>query len=118
MPTWIERYGPPALQVVGTVLAVGSMILNVVLSLVLVRAFTALGWLPFSGLALANSIATVLEAIVLLVLLWRRTPELDASVLFASLGKSAAATLVMSAGIFAWQVASDGETRGHLPGKF
>ena len=85
------------------VLAVLSMILNVVLSLVLTRIFAALGWLPFSGLALANSIATMLEAVVLLVLLWRRTPELSASALFLSLAKSAGATLVMGSAIVGWQ---------------
>ena len=85
-------------------LAVVSMILNVTLSLVLTRLFATLGWLPFSGLALANSIATVLEAVVLLVLLWRSTPELSAQALFLALAKSALATSVMGVVIVVWQV--------------
>jgi len=84
-------------------LAVASMILNVMLSLILTRVFAALGWLPFSALALANSIATVLESVALLALLWRRTPELGASTLFRSLAKSAGATAVMGGVIVAWQ---------------
>jgi putative peptidoglycan lipid II flippase len=48
------------------VLAMG---LNVVLSLLLIRLFTALGWAPHGGLALANSIAVTVEVVVLLVFL-------------------------------------------------
>ena len=43
--------------------------LNVVLSLLLIRLFTTLGWAPHGGLALANSIAVTVEMVILLIFL-------------------------------------------------
>jgi len=43
-----------------------AMLLNVVLSFSLSALFSKVGWMPHGGLALANSIATLLEAITLL----------------------------------------------------
>ncbi len=48
------------------VLAMG---LNAILSVILMNLFTQLGWMPHSGLALANAIAVTLEMVVLLILL-------------------------------------------------
>jgi putative peptidoglycan lipid II flippase len=48
------------------VLAMG---LNIVLSLLLLRLFTVLGWSPHGGLALANSIAVTVEMVILLIFL-------------------------------------------------
>jgi len=50
-----------------------TMTLNVLLSLLLPNLFASANLQPFGGLALANSIATVLEFLVLLVLIQRRT---------------------------------------------
>jgi putative peptidoglycan lipid II flippase len=84
------------------VISVASMILNVALSLLLADAFRARGWLPFGGLALANSIATALETVALYALLARRVPELSpGGTLIASL-KSALASTVMAAALWAW----------------
>jgi len=44
------------------------MSLNIGLSLVLSRWFQSLGWMALGGLALANSLATGLESLLLLVL--------------------------------------------------
>jgi putative peptidoglycan lipid II flippase len=44
----------------------GAMLLNVALSLVLPPIFDTAGWYPLGGLALANSVATILELIGLL----------------------------------------------------
>ena len=55
-----------------TVVTSLAMGLNLVLSLLLSALFSAIGWLPFGGLALANSLATFLEVSVLLVLLRRK----------------------------------------------
>jgi putative peptidoglycan lipid II flippase len=44
----------------------GAMLLNVALSLVLPPIFDAAGWYPLGGLALANSVATILELVGLL----------------------------------------------------
>jgi len=59
--------------IVGTV----AMGLNVVLSLWLWGVFVHLGWMPHGALALANSLATALEAFTLLVLASRRLSGLD-----------------------------------------
>ncbi len=53
---------------IGTV----AMLLNVVFSLAFSRMFTSIGWMPHGGLALANSLATALEATVLFVMMRKR----------------------------------------------
>ena len=54
--------------IIGTV----AMGLNVVFSILFSRLFVALGWMPLGGLALANSLATALEASVLLIVMRKR----------------------------------------------
>ncbi len=51
------------------IIAVVTMVINILLSLLLMRIFAWLGWPPHGGLALANSIAVILEMAVLLILL-------------------------------------------------
>jgi len=73
---------------------IGAMALNVVFSLTFPGWFTHMGWLPLGGLALANSLATFLEIIILIPLLSRRLSGLEglrvwsaaANGLLASLG--------------------------------
>jgi putative peptidoglycan lipid II flippase len=50
----------------------GAMVLNILFSLLFARWFEAAGWSPHGGLALANSLATALEAGLLLALMRRR----------------------------------------------
>jgi putative peptidoglycan lipid II flippase len=90
-------------------LSVGSMIVNVVLSLILANVFRTAGLAPFGGLALANSIATALETVALYALLARRVPELDLPrTLIASL-KSSIAAAAMALALWAWlTTAGDG----------
>ena len=45
---------------------IGAMVLNVILSLIFILVFEALGWMPLGGLALSNSLATTIEMAVLL----------------------------------------------------
>jgi putative peptidoglycan lipid II flippase len=84
------------------IFAVGSMVLNIALSLLLVPVFSSLGLLSFGALALANSIATVLEAVVLYALLLRREPRIDPRVVAITFFKSALAAGVMAGVLFAW----------------
>lgn len=49
-----------------------AMLLNVVFSILFSRWFQTMGWLPHGGLALANSLATALEAAVLFVMMRKR----------------------------------------------
>jgi putative peptidoglycan lipid II flippase len=51
---------------------VGAMSLNIVLSFVFSRWFQSLGWMAHGGLALANSLATGLESLLLLVLVRKK----------------------------------------------
>lgn len=55
----------------------GAMLLNLLLSLLLPPVFEAVGWLPHGGLALANSLATILEFAGLLWIIRRRVAGLE-----------------------------------------
>ena len=72
------------------VVGVGAMALNVLLS------FALVGALQHGGLALANTLATTLEMILLLVLLQRRMGGLEVAALSISLARSGAAAAVMA----------------------
>ncbi len=56
---------------------VGAMSLNVLLSILFSLAFLRLGRAPIGGLALANSLATMIEASVLLWLIHRKLGSMD-----------------------------------------
>jgi len=87
-----------------------SMVLNVILSVLFSRLFAAWGWLPFGGLALALSLSTLIEVIVLFVLLERRAPEISLRPTMIALGKSLLATVIMGAAIYGWQrIVGEGE---------
>lgn len=84
----------------------GAMTLNLGLSLLLVWLFEGWGtrflsgyqsWMPLGGLALANSIATVLETGTLTWLLRRRLGGLDVMRLWASLWRSGLGAAAMGA---------------------
>jgi len=81
------------------VVGVGAMTLNILLSLTLWRVFDAIGWMPHGALALANSLATALECIVLLELIRRRMGALEARRLrpglLAAIGSAAAMSLCL-----------------------
>jgi putative peptidoglycan lipid II flippase len=74
---------------------VGAMALNVLLSLLWVGA------LQHGGLALANSVATTLEMLLLLALLNRRMGGLEGRALGMSLGRDAIAAVVMALVVWA-----------------
>jgi putative peptidoglycan lipid II flippase len=83
-----------------------SVIANIVLSLVFVRVIgspASLSRGPFAGLALANSLATLLEGLALWLLLRRRIGSLKDRYVLAGAGRSLAAALGMGAVI--WLVA-------------
>ncbi len=82
-----------------------AMALNVVLSLTLPGLFGLAGWPPYAGLALANSVATLLEAAVLLVLIRRRLDGLGGERTLTAVAKSGLAALAMGAALLGWQAA-------------
>ena len=85
-----------------------AMGLNVALSLTLPAAFGGAGWPAHGGLALANSVATLLEMVALLALLRPRLGGLEGRALAASLGRSGLAAAAMAAVLLLWQRASGG----------
>ncbi|HHH41819.1 MAG TPA: murein biosynthesis integral membrane protein MurJ [Chloroflexi bacterium] len=80
-----------------------AMGLNVVLSLTLPAAFSWAGLPPHAGLALANSVATLLEMAGLLALLRPRLGGLEERALAASVGRSGAAAAAMAGALILWQ---------------
>jgi putative peptidoglycan lipid II flippase len=79
-----------------------AVAINVGLSLLLPPVFEATGWPPHGGLALANTVATVVEVTLLLVLIRRRLGGLEGRRTFATAAKSTLAALVMGGLLWGW----------------
>jgi putative peptidoglycan lipid II flippase len=82
---------------------VGAMSLNLVFSLLFSRLFITIGWLPHGGLALANSLATFLEALVLLYLMRKKVGGLEGKKLLNGILKALLASSLMVALIIVMQ---------------
>jgi putative peptidoglycan lipid II flippase len=80
-----------------------SVGINVLLSLTLPKVFEWASWPPYAGLALANSIATLLETVVLLVLIRRKLGGLEGQETATAFIKSAIAALAMGLIVTGWQ---------------
>ncbi len=78
------------------IFGIGAMMLNIFFSILWVEP------LGFGGLALANSVATSLEMIVLLLLLNRRMDGIEARRLLSSVIRSLSAALVMGLAAYFW----------------
>lgn len=87
-----------------------AMGLNILLSLTLTAAFAWMGLPPHGGLALANSVATLLEMGGLLALLRPRLGGLGGRTLALSVGRSLLAAAVMGALLVLWQWVLAGRT--------
>jgi putative peptidoglycan lipid II flippase len=81
------------------VLAMG---LNIGLSLLFSTWFERIGWMPHGGLALANSLATGLEAMVLWVLMGRRLEGLEGRRVFQGTWQAVLGTGMMSLALWGW----------------
>ncbi|MEZ4623034.1 MAG: lipid II flippase MurJ [Caldilineaceae bacterium] len=77
-------------------IGIGAMVLNILFSLWWVHS------LQHGGLALANSVATTLEMVLLLWLLRSRIGGLDGRRLAQAIGKHLAAALFMGAALWGW----------------
>jgi putative peptidoglycan lipid II flippase len=84
--------------VIGTI----AMGLNVVFSLAFIKLFEAVGWMPHGGLALANSLATALEATTLFIVMRKRLNGIEGSHILRGAIPSVVATLGMSVLIYGW----------------
>jgi len=79
-----------------------AMGLNVVFSFAFARLFSQIGWMPHGGLALANSLATALEATALFIFMRRRLKGLEGSYIGRGFIASALAALGMGIGLWFW----------------
>jgi putative peptidoglycan lipid II flippase len=79
-----------------------AMGLNIVFSLVFSRLFTSWGWMPHGGLALANSLATALEALCLLAVMHKRLAGLPLDGLASAFVQAGAGTLGMGLAVWGW----------------
>ena len=75
------------------VIAAGAMLLNIILSLLLA------GSLQHGGLALANSVATIAEAVILLIIIRGRLGGIEGGALLSSAVKTGLAATVMGVGV-------------------
>jgi len=79
-----------------------AMSLNIAFSVSFSVLFTRLGWAPNGGLALANSLATALEMVGLLLIMRRRLDGLRGRSLLLAAGQGALAAAVMSLSLWGW----------------
>ena len=84
--------------IIGTI----AMGLNVVFSILFSRWFALLGWYPVGGLALANSLATALEATALFVVMRKRLKGIQGSFILNGFLRCAGAAVVMGVGLWIW----------------
>ena len=90
--------------IIGTI----AMGLNVVFSFAFARVFHQLGWMPHGGLALANSLATALEATALFIFMRRRLNGIEGAYIARGFGACALGALGMGIGLWSWiQVTGD-----------
>ncbi len=83
-----------------------AMSLNLGFSFLFTSVFENLGWMPLGGLALANTLATTLEMIALLILMRRRLHGLHSRTILDAAGKAALAAICMALGLYFWLNAS------------
>ncbi len=78
------------------VIGVGTMAANVGLSFLFSALFSRIGWMPHGGLALANTTATAVESVILLILMRKKLKGIAENVIFAASWKSLLASCVMA----------------------
>lgn len=81
-----------------------AMILNIIFSLTFSVWFTQIGWQPHGGLALANSLATALEMVGLLVLLRHRLVRMEGKWILQIVWQALAGAVVMALVLWGWLV--------------
>ena len=82
------------------VLAMG---LNIGFSILFANLFSRIGWMPHGGLALANSLATGLESVALIILMRKRLNGIEGAYIWEGVGVAALGSGMMAAVILGWQ---------------
>jgi putative peptidoglycan lipid II flippase len=88
-----------------------AMGLNVLFSILFSQWFAQIGWLPLGGLALANSLATALEATALFIFMHRRLNGIEGKFLANGFVRCAVASFGMGLGLWWWTQAAGGMNR-------
>ncbi len=83
------------------IVGISAMMANIALSLGLMSLFAVVGWMAHGGLALANSLATTAEMVILLYLIVRRLAGLEGRRLVSALWRMALACVAMLAALAA-----------------
>jgi len=84
------------------IVGVVAMALNIGFSLLFSALFVRMGWMPHGGLALANSLATGLESIVLILLMRKRLKGLEGRYIWQGVGISILGTGLMMGVVLGW----------------
>jgi putative peptidoglycan lipid II flippase len=93
--------------IIGTI----AMGLNVVFSLAFSSWFAQIGWYPLGGLALANSLATALEAIALFIFMQKRLNGIEGRSIWDGAWRVGLAGLGMAVGLLVWIQSAGGMNR-------
>jgi len=88
-----------------------AMGLTVLFSFMFAGMFRQMGWMPHGGLALANSLATALEATALFIYMRRRLHGIEGNHILRGFTTSAVAALGMGIGLWLWMQSSEGLAR-------
>ena len=83
----------------------GAMSLNIIFSIAFAALFEQIGWMPHGGLALANSLATALEMVLLMILMRKRLNGLNGASITRGFGQATLAALGMGIALFWWMQA-------------
>jgi putative peptidoglycan lipid II flippase len=83
-------------------IGIAAMSLNIAFSFLFVALFDRLGWMPHGGLALANSLATMLEMFALLYIMRGRLNGLKGRSILIAFSKAVIAVLIMALALIGW----------------
>jgi len=84
------------------IIGVIAMGLNILFSILFSRLFAQMGWFPLGGLALANSLATALEATALFIFMRNRLKGIDGKTIADGAWRVALSALGMGIGLLLW----------------
>ena len=84
---------------------IGAMSLNIVFSIAFAALFEQIGWMPHGGLALANSLATALEMVLLMILMRKRLSGINGKSITRGFWQASLAALGMGIALIWWMQA-------------
>ena len=93
------------------IIVVIAMGLNVVFSITFAKLFEQVGWIPVGGLALANSLATALEATALFIFMRKRLNGIEGKSIADGAWRVSLSALGMGVGLWFWVQATGGMNR-------